>query len=274
MGKKVRRLLPLAVCLAAVLLTLDSNFRIDVREYEISSDRLPAAFDGFRIVQLSDLHAAGYGAGHERLLRAVRGADPDIIVITGDLTDAPGQVGYAAGLTEKLVSVAPVYYVTGNHEWATGEIRELLAALEAAGARTLRNETVELMRSGEHLTLVGLEDPNGPADMATPEEVFGRLGEEAGYTVVLNHRNDRLERLAALGADLILSGHAHGGIVRLPGTDGLIGPSMDWFPTHTSGVYTSGGSVMVVSRGLGNIAPTFRVLNNVHLPVVILRAEE
>lgn len=278
MKKRQRRrrtafILLLCVILAAAAVA-DSNFRIVTTEYEIESADIPASMDGFRIVQLSDIHASEFGEGHERLVSKVEKARPDIIVITGDMTDEEGQIPYAQSVVSALAELAPVYYVSGNHEWATGEARDLFSALEDAGAQVLRNEYVTL-GNGEAV-LVGLDDPNGPYDMPKPDEVLAQMRQAEGdkYTVVLNHRNHLLSELSRLGADLVLSGHAHGGIVRLPFTDGLIGPSMEWFPTHTSGVYTEGECTMVVSRGLGNTFPTFRVFNNPHIPVIVLRSAQ
>ncbi|MGE4484824.1 MAG: metallophosphoesterase [Oscillospiraceae bacterium] len=257
-----------------VFLIVDSNMRIETTEYEVESGRIPEAFDGFRIIQLSDLHGDEFGKDNSRLIKAVKAARPDIITITGDLIDSPGQGEYAKKIAEKLVEIAPVFYVTGNHEWASGEISELFDILNKAGVTVLRNDYVLLESKGEYIVLAGLDDPNGPYDMKTPEEVFSDIytAEGGKYMVLLNHRNDGLERFASLGADLVMSGHAHGGVIRFPFTDGLIGPSMDWLPTFTSGVYTDGDTVMIVSRGLGNSPHTLRVFNNPHLPVVVLKA--
>ena len=257
-----------------VALIADSNMRIETTEYVIESSRIPEAFDGFRIVQLSDLHGDEFGADNSRLINAVKAARPDIITITGDLIDSPGQGQYAKILAEKLVEIAPVFYVTGNHEWASGEIPELFDILNEAGVSVLRNDYVLLASKGESIVLAGLDDPNGPYDMKTPEEVFSDICIADGdkYIVLLNHRNDGLKQFASLGADLVMSGHAHGGIIRFPFTDGLIGPSMDWFPSYTSGIYTDGDAVLIVSRGLGNSPHTLRVFNNPHLPVAVLKA--
>lgn len=267
----------LLLCAAIVVfLIADSNIRIETVEYEVESDKIPEAFDGFRIVQLSDLHGDEFGKDNSRLIKMVRAAKPDIITITGDLIDSPGQGEYAKNLTEMLVQIAPVFYVTGNHEWACGEISALFGILREAGVTVLRNDYVLLNTGGEAIVLAGLDDPNGPYDMKTPEEVFSDIRQAQGdkYTVLLNHRNGELARFSALGADLVMSGHAHGGIIRIPFTDGLIGPSMDWFPEYTSGIYNDGSTALIVSRGLGNISPTLRLFNNPHIPVVILKSAQ
>ena len=126
----------------------------------------------------------------------------------------------------------------------------------------LRNTYTVLNRGDASLILVGLDDPNGPADMDTPAQVMDRVRSEVGdgFTVLLAHRN-RVEEYAQLGAQLVLCGHAHGGLIRLPFTDGLIDTNRTWFPTYTCGVYTENGTDVLVSPGLGNSVPVPRILN-------------
>ena len=261
----------LVVIVLAVML-FDSNYRIVTDEYEVTFDDLPEEFDGYRIVQISDLHARQFGEGNRRLMEAVLRADPDIIVVTGDLIDGPDQGAVIRETMSAIAPIAPTYYVTGNHEWDSGGLSELWQILDDCGVITLRNEYVMLERRGAQLALAGAEDPGGPYDMETPEELIAAIRAREGndvFLAVLNHRNDRLDRYAALDVDLVLSGHAHGGLIRLPFTDGLYGPGRDFLPTYTSGVCTSGDTVMVVSRGF---AGPVRFLNNPELAVTVLRA--
>ena len=255
------------------LLFADSSVRIVTDEYEVSFDDLPGGFDGYRIVQVSDLHARRFGEGNRRLIEAVLTADPDIIAVTGDLIDSDDQGEAAREILGALAPIAPTYYVTGNHEWDSGGLDELWGILDECGVTELRNEYVLLEENGASIVLAGAEDPGGPRDMETPEELVSairRLEGEDSFIVMLNHRNDRLERYAALGVQLVLSGHAHGGLIRLPFTDGLIGPGRDLFPDYTAGIYTSGDTVMVVSRGFGGPA---RFLNNPEIAVTVLRTK-
>jgi predicted MPP superfamily phosphohydrolase len=258
----------------AAALIYDSNFRIDVDEYQLNYADLPPSFDGFRVVSLSDVHAAQFGKDNRKLIDAVWGAKPDIIAITGDLIDSYGQLGIIDTLVGGLLEIAPVYYVTGNHEWDSGDVKNLLSLLEQRGATVLRNEYTRLTRGGGAIVLAGTDDPNGPADMKTPSELIGdiRSAEGERFIVVLEHRNNHLGLYASLGVGLVVCGHAHGGIVRLPFTDGLMGPSRELFPTYTSGVYAEGATKMLVSRGVGNHTGFPRFLNNPHIPVAVLRA--
>jgi len=264
----------LALLLLAVILFIDSNTRLVTTEYRITDSALPAGFDGFRVVELSDLHAKRFGKNNEKLIAAVRAARPDIIAITGDLTDAPGQLDYAAELVDGLTAIAPVYYVSGNHEWASGTARAVFALMREHGATTLRNRFIRLERGGDEITLAGLDDPNGLRDQKTLPEVRQDIRDAGcdGFIILLAHRNDP-EIYDGQALNVVFCGHGHGGLIRLPFTDGLLGHNGVLFPQYTSGVRTlSDGCAMVISRGLGNGKAPPRFLNNPELVVAELRA--
>ncbi len=246
---------------------------------ELTLDRLPAGFDGFKIVHLSDLHGHQYGEGNADLLARVAAEEPDIIVMTGDFIDRAEQLEMIPALADGLVAIAPTYYVTGNHEWATGTntVRELKPLLKDHGVTVLTNRYEILERNGDQLVLAGVDDPNGFGDQKTPEALAEEIGAEKPglYTVLLAHRNTEFDRYAAAGYDLVLSGHGHGGIVRLPFTDGLVGANRKFFPTRMAGLYTEGDSALYVSRGLGNnTTPVhgFRLFNRPEVVSLTLRA--
>lgn len=250
------------------------NRTIVTETYQVSSDRLPAVFDGLRVVELADLHGAEFGPGSRDLLEAVRAAEPDLIALDGDLADEAADLAVIRTLTEELVKIAPVYYVTGNHEWAMDGRKELFAILEKAGVKALHNEYCRLERDGQFFVVAGVDDPNGPWDQKTPEELTEEIRAACGdpYILLLAHRNDQLARWDALGLDLVLTGHAHGGVIRLPVIGGLLGTGMQFFPEYTAGIYRMGRTSMMVSRGLGNSGIPFRLFNRPHLPVLVLRS--
>ena len=250
------------------------NRTIDSETFEVVSDRLPAAFDGLRVVELADLHGASFGPGNRDLIKAVRAAEPDLIAIDGDLADENTDLSVIRTLAGELVQIAPTYYVTGNHEWAMKGRKELFAILEETGVNTLHNEYVRLERDGQYMVIAGVDDPNGPWDQKTPETLTEEIRAACGdpYTVLLAHRNDMLARWDALGLDVVLAGHAHGGVIRLPVVGGLLGTGMQFFPEYTAGVYQKGRTSLLVSRGLGNSGLPFRVFNRPHLPVLVLRS--
>ena len=268
-----------ATATAAALLALlvaDSTLRLVTNEFVFRSARLPAGLDGLRVVVLSDLHGASFGPENSRLLDAVRAAEPDLIALTGDFIDTSGDIDAVAALSAALSAMAPVYFVSGNHDWSSGALETLAARLEENSVICLRNESVTLSRGGESIILCGLEDPNGPADMIKPGALMDRIAETHpdAFVLVLAHRNFWPERYPFLKADLIVCGHGHGGIVRLPFVGGLIGTGFEFLPDNTAGFCEmSGRGTMFVSRGLSDSLPAPRFLNNPQVAVITLQAE-
>lgn len=254
---------------------------LQTTETEAAPDRLPEGFDGYKIVHLSDLHGHEYGEGSAELLRLVAEQEPDLIVVTGDLIDQESQLQMVPALARGLAAVAPTYYVTGNHEWGlgTGAVKKLKGVLAQCGVTALSNEYEILERNGAQIVLAGVDDPNGYADQKTPEELRAQIGNAAPglFTLLLAHRNDRFGQYAAAGYDFVLSGHGHGGIVRLPFVGGVAGTDRTFFPDWTAGLYTVGDSTLFVSRGLGNNTVPFkgfRIFNRPELAVLTLKAED
>ena len=255
-----------------------SNHSLQVQRFTFTSPRLPAGFDGCVIVQLSDLHGALFGEDNRDLLKVVAKNRPDYIFLTGDLLDQYRATphSYAVSLGGALADIAPTYFVTGNHEWALPDVPGLKRALEVAGVQVLTNEYTVLARDGDNAVLAGIDDPNGYADQKTPEEVAEevRAAFDAPFWILLAHRNNYFEdAYCRLGADLVISGHGHGGLVRLPFTDGLVSVERTFFPSYTAGFYQAGGADLFVSRGLGNSGRTFRLFNRPQVAVLTLKRE-
>ena len=255
-----------------------SNHSLETERFTFASPRLPEGFDGCVIVQLSDLHGALFGEENEDLIAQVRSHRPDYIFLTGDLQDRYRRTprSYAVSLGRALAEIAPTYFVTGNHEWAFRDVRELKRELRDAGVTVLTNEYVPLTRNGDRILLAGIDDPNGFADQKTPEELAGevRAAEPDAFWMLLAHRNNYFEKeYSRLGADLVISGHGHGGLIRLPFTDGLVSVERSLFPSYTAGFYRVGGADLFVSRGLGNSGRTFRLFNRPELVVLTLERE-
>ena len=266
---------------AAVLGVWWGNNSIETDTFAFAAPGLPDSFDGFRVVQLSDLHGKQFGEGNRDLIAAVKDQSPDVIALTGDFVDERSSVADIVPLVEGLAALAPVYYVTGNHEWGSGQARETVQTLRELGVTCLENEFVSIERGGEHILIAGVHDPNGRADQKTPEQLAAEVyaSEDAPpFWLLLAHRNNLFSgKYCRLGAALTFCGHAHGGIWRLPFTDGLIDTNMRLFPSFTSGFYQcgdrEGGHAWVfVSRGLGNTPHGgFRLFNRPQVAVVTLR---
>lgn len=263
----------LLACLIPYLLW--ANAALTVSHVEL--DLLPGE-GSFTIAQVSDLHNAEFGGGNGELLTILEEAEPDLIAITGDLIDSRRtDPAPALAFLEGAVELAPVCYVTGNHEFrAYDAYQGLKSQMEELGVIVLENESMVLEEVP--LRVIGLDDPSFGVrsdPSATPEQILqGALtalapqaGEEDLCTVLLAHRPEYVELYAQHGADLVLSGHAHGGQVRLPGVGGLYAPGQGFLPAYTSGLYQIGETSLVVSRGLGNSLFPLRVNNR---PEVVL----
>lgn len=273
--KRMDLLLILPALVALALFFRWSNHSLQTTRFDPVFSSLPDGFDGCRIVVLSDLHTALFGEGNQRLFDAVAAAEPEYIFLTGDLLDRFHEIppDYAAALADGLCAIAPVYYVTGNHEWAIGGVRELKETLTAHGVNVLSNQAVTLERNGQQMVLAGIDDPNGYADQKPPETLAAEIYADYGdpFWVLLAHRNDHFEsQYSLLGADLVVSGHGHGGIIRLPFTDGLLSTDRTLFPSFTAGLYQANGSTLFVTRGLGNSGPSFRLFNRPEVAVLTL----
>ena len=259
-------LLFLLILGAAALSLYRSNTAIQTTRFDPFFADLPEGFDGCRILVLGDLHGTDFGEGNEKLLAAAEKADPDYIFLVGDLLDAfrENPADYAQRTAAALSAIAPTCYVTGNHEWGIGNVPALKETLEGNGITVLTNRYVLLQRGGDTVVLAGIDDPNGYADQKSPEEVAATVYAEQGdsFWMLLAHRNNLFEnRYSLLGADLVISGHGHGGLIRLPFTDGLVSTEHTFFPSFTAGLYEKNDSALFVTRGLGNSGSTFRLFN-------------
>ena len=274
--RPVRRFLTLLIFAVLTALFLRwSNTALQTTYFDPVFTDLPEGFDGCRVVVLGDLHSTYFGENNERLLEAVQGADPDYIFLVGDLPDATRNIpeNYAARMANGLTAIAPTYYVTGNHEWAVGNVPELKETLTTYGVTVLSNQFTTLERNGDTIVLTGIDDPNGYADQKTPEAVAAEMYAAYGdpFWVLLAHRNNLFApQYSLLGADLVVSGHGHGGIIRLPFTDGLLSTDRTFFPSYTAGLYEENGSCLFVTRGLGNSGLTFRLFNRPEVAILTL----
>lgn len=271
--RKTAALLVLTALLAAGFL-LWGNCGLQTTETALVSPALPPAFDGLRIVELADLHGRVFGRGSRRLLAAVRRAEPDLICIDGDLFDEHTDLAMLPPLLRGLCAIAPVYYVTGNHEWRVPGLRGILAQMRACGVTVLQDDWRVLRRGEDALIVAGTDDPCGPAERKTPAELIADIRAEAGeaaFLLLLTHRNDQLPQWSALGVQAVLAGHCHGGVVRLPFVGGLFGTDRRLFPAWDAGLYRQGETALYVSRGLGYTNVHFRLFNRPEVAVIVLR---
>ena len=261
-----------------IVWTLWANTALEVNEYEIMSDKIPEAFTGFRIAQVSDLHNAEFGEGNEKLIELLSQTDPDMIVISGDLIDSRHtDIEIALEFARHAIKLAPVNYVSGNHEARVREYEDLKMGLAEAGMIVLEDQKVQITREGESISILGIDDPSfqedylfGDAVSVTSSALSELQNESDGYTVLLAHRPELFETYVDAGVDLVFSGHAHGGQFRLPFIGGLVAPNQGFFPKYDAGLFSEGSTNMIVSRGVGNSIIPLRFNNRPEIVLVTL----
>lgn len=281
-----------AALLFVMIVSAYENRHFVVRRYTVAGDKLPPAFDGYRIAVISDLHNQEFGRENERLLAAIREQSPDIAICAGDiLVGKPGaDFTTAASLVRSLVREYPVYLAMGNHEYRMkiypdvyGDMWERYYAETSKTdsrheAVWLDNETAYIVRDSEKIAITGLSIDRMYYKRfqkhEMPAEYVERLcpfSDRSVFQILLAHNPDYFPAYAAYGADLVISGHVHGGMVRLPLLGGMISPRLRLFPKYDRGEFTIGKSTMLLHAGLGNHTIRFRVNNRPELMIVTLK---
>lgn len=260
------------IAAAAAFLIKDSRDDLEISRYEVKSQKLPESFDGFKIVQLSDLHGAEFGEDGMGLVEKVKELEPDIIALTGDFVTDEGDLAAVEKLAARLVKLCPVYFISGNHEFGSGLAVKVRNILERAGVKYLSNEYLTISRGEDEILLGGVEDPLAYADMLSPDELAQKMNDAApdAFKILLGHRNYWMTEYPELPVDLIFCGHAHGGLIRIPGVGGLIGTDRRLFPDFDAGQFNNGRYTLIVSRGLGNSVSIPRVFNRPEIVCVEL----
>ncbi len=234
-----------------VLFVWFNNSCLKTTKYKITVD---GAAKGIRIVHLSDLHGKSFSRGNAKLINKVAAAKPDFIAVTGDIIHLYRQRDkeVALALVSSLKEIAPVLYVSGNHEMRNKGYRFLRKDLKEAGATVLDDCSCDF--SGYSVT--------GLNCASLKNDTIFKITPEGGVKILLAHEPQYFEKYAQAGYDLVLCGHAHGGQWRIPFTGkGLYAPGQGFLPKYTQGVHTKGKTRMVVSRGLGNSRFPLRLFN-------------
>lgn len=252
------------------------NTALECNTYTIENEKLPQAFDGYRIAQVSDLHNDEMGKNNEKLLSMLRQAQPDIIAITGDLIDYyHTDVEISLNFVKEAVKIAPCYFVTGNHEARVAGYDDFRKELEVLGVCVLADAIKVLEKDGQTIYLMGVDDPyfiSKDEKGVLRKKLQWLVGEDDPYTVLLSHRPGVFDIYVESGVDLVLAGHLHGGQFRLPFVGGLYTPRTGFFPEYDAGLYTQAETSMIVSRGIGNSIFPFRINNPPEVVLVELRA--
>ena len=222
-----------------------------VTNYTYTSSKIPESFDGYRILQISDFHCQDFGAQESDLIKAIRDANPDIIVFTGDSIDDEHSIDNYAHLLEGIHDLAPLYYINGNHEYdKLAPLAESLTLHEKYGVVDLNDASVILTRENDSILLSGLDFRKTMQNLRNDIT----YANTSYFNILLYHGTDKFDGIAPYNYDLVLSGHTHGGIVCLPFIGGIITNRKELFPKYDSGIFTVGHSTMISSRGLGDAA--------------------
>lgn len=254
------------------------NTTIGVTFVEFEASGLPESFNYYRIVQLSDIHDAEFGENNLDLVNKVKVLSPDAIFITGDFIDRNRyNLEQSLEVVKQLHEVAPFYYVTGNHEISTNDEEHIKTELTQLGVHVLSNESMTIDKGkGEQIAIGGIEDPlaSNLNEKKYIEQVIDKTFKDVPedmFKILLSHRPEQFDVYVDRQVNLVFSGHAHGGQIRLPGFGGLVAPGQGWFPKYTSGVHQEDKTSMIVSRGLGNSIVPIRVFNRPEVIVVTLK---
>ena len=265
------------------IISFIENRRLYIARYHIKDSLIPQSFNGFKIVQLSDMHNTTFGKNNDRLIAKVTELSPDIIVVTGDmLVGIPNtDVNIAADTMNRLCAIAPVYFSMGNHELRIskytdkyGDMWERFLMELSPEVHKLFDTSEDIVRDGEKISLHGVTlTPKMYTrfiDVHMPKQHLNKrfgICEDNEFHIFLAHNPDYFPDYAAWGAKLTFSGHVHGGIMQIPFLGGVISPKMRLFPKYDKGLFEISNKYMILSGGLGNHTLKFRINN---LPEIVL----
>ena len=286
-NKKIIVLIFIALIFIGILICFVK--KIDVTKYTISNEKIPEEFNGFKIVQLSDFHSQGYRNTTEDIINKVKDINPDIIVMTGDMVSWDMEdIDEVKVLIKSLVELYPIYYIDGNHEHLAeilrpGKYVAFIEFMKELGVTTIKNDYIEIYKGDKSINLYGI---NLPLDGATGlyvnkfqleknyvQKTLPEANEEK-FNILLAHTPTFIKQYSQWGADLVLCGHMHGGIVRIPFTNiGLLSPERTIFPKYAAGKFKVNGSIMIVNRGIGGSSFDLRLFNNPEITVITLRSK-
>ncbi|NLW02820.1 MAG: metallophosphoesterase [Clostridiaceae bacterium] len=272
------------------------NYGLQTTRIALYYDVLPKGFDGYKIAHISDMHGIEFGRKNSALARRIRDFDPDIVVCTGDMISSHARDGQAfLDFLEEMGDQYPIYMCLGNHEqiaeWKEFEsefdygYESFISQVKEAGVHILDNRTEILEKNGDKIRISGLalelyhysrrDEPYADDGLLLRteyiEEVLGSAS--GGFNLLLAHNPSYFKEYAEWGADLVLAGHIHGGVIRIPFKGGLLSPEHVFFPEYDAGIFEKDKSRMYVNRGLGNTVINMRLFNRPELTEITLKAE-
>lgn len=224
--------------------------RLQTTHYDYTSPKIPGDFSGFQIVQISDFHLKEFGKHEEKLIQAVADCNPDIIVMTGDIVDEDHKdLSPLEDLLKGISSMAPIYYVTGNHEFESDAVlqyQNMLKLFDKYNIINLDDKSEVISKKNSSICITGAQWRSQYVTDYLP------TANTDYFNILLYHGSDYFPQLSNFGYDLLLAGHSHGGIIRLPFVGGIFGNSGELFPSYAGGIHTLDHFILISSRGLGD----------------------
>ena len=274
--KKYKKIISMIIILILLFAFFTwQNNDIVITEYNYENGKIPVEVNGFKILQISDLHNKSFGKDNSHLLNHVKTIAPDIIVITGDFIDRRNSdIEISLDFARLAVNIAPIYYVSGNHENWSAKYEKLKSELEYIGVKVLDNKIAELKIRSSSINLIGIKDYSFYDDEKSFPKDLQSLVNRDQFNILLSHRPELMDIYVESGVDLVLTGHTHGGQIRLPLIGGIASPDQGLFPKYDSDIHLENTTSMIVSRGLGNSIIPVRVFNRPELVIINLFNEK
>ena len=271
-----KHILIATITIIIVLALLAFDVRLKIVQYTITSEKIKKPM---RIALVTDLHSCKYGAGQKTLIDAVDREKPDMILLGGDIFDDEIPDDNTKIFLSAIAKKYPCYYVTGNHEYWSMRVHEMLDWLRAHGIEDIGGKTIRTSVNGNEICLSGLNDPDEARYTGEGDGMKAELGhamnerDDTAFTMLLTHRPSFVNLYKDAGFDLVLAGHAHGGQWRIPGVlNGVFAPDEGFFPKYAGGFYHfDNGGEMIVSRGLARESTRVpRIFNRPELVIINL----
>lgn len=278
---RIKLLIIFVLVFFIVLYLYFENTTIQVSNYDIVNSAIPKEFENFKIIQISDFHNTSSNKLTNNLIKVLVEQKPNIIVLTGDCIDSyRTDINTAILFMKKIKDIAPVYFVSGNHESRVDEYTKLKEKMRKNNINILENRTEVLEINTSKINLIGIDDPtmvknSKSSDSEIILEELNKINfDKDNYNILLSHRPELFDTYVDNKIDLVLTGHAHGGQIRIPFIGGLVAPNQGLFPKYTSGKFIEEKTTMIVSRGIGNSIFPFRINNKPEVVVVNLKVEK
>ena len=287
---KILGIIILLIFISMVYSIIKNRKSLKITNYIIEDSEIPKSFNNYKILQLSDLHTYEFGKNNKNLIEKISNENPDIIVMTGDMLDCLSKkADVLYRLVESLIKKYKIYYIVGNHEerYKTKKLEKIKMNLKKLGVVVLNNEKAIIEKDNQKINIYGMvlklkyyfskkekKVKNINLTVTGMNKILGKINDNE-YNVLLVHSPIYFDTYALWGANLILSGHMHGGIINIPKIGGVLSPERTFFPKYSGGIYikkiNNKSSNLIVSKGLGFGRIPYRIFNPPEIVTISLK---